>query len=157
MEPITFKPIENMEIIKNTLMAPNNLPWQFEDDFDRRNFDSLEHLPETCTCIASYCGNVFWGLFLLVSKSETVFECHLALLPLAYGKSVLLGKSFVAWAWNHTKAESIQAPVVADNRLACSMVEKVGFRNTSRCAGTWLKGGFHHDLIVYEINKPIMV
>ena len=154
---ITFMPTLDLELIKNTLMAPNNLPWQFEDDFDRSSFDRLELLPETCTCIASYCGNVFWGLFLLVGKGEKVFECHLALLPLAYGKSVPLGKCFVDWIWNHTKAESIEAPVIADNRLACSMVEKVGFRNTSRCAGKWLKGGFRHDLIVYEINKPIMV
>jgi len=152
---ITFKPTTDVDLVRDTLMSPNNLPWQFEDGFNREGLRCMKALPAGFTYVAAYCDSAYVGIFLVINKEPHV-ECHLALLPLAYGMSSLILYAFVEWIWANTDSELIQAPVVEDNRLAGMMAEKSGFKKAARRPHAWLKDGINHDLIVYEIVKPII-
>jgi len=156
MHEFTFAKTDDLDLVKTTISAPSNMPFQFEDDYDRSKFFAMDSLPEPCIFVKVMKGEEYFGLFLLIPIHNGTAECHLALLPNAYGKTTEIMEAWLKWVWANTPFTKLRGPVLEYNRLAAKLVESVGFRFVGFNIASWLKDGIKHNLVIYEINEPIL-
>ena len=95
-----------------------------------------------------------YGVFLLERKNFIMFEVHTALLPIARGKSVEIGKQALKWAFeNIQNLQRIITAVPETNPLALRMAIKSGFVQYGLNPSSFCKNGKLYEQILLGINK----
>lgn len=151
---ITCEPTHDLQRVRDTILAPNNLPWAFRSPLEY--FTWRPQLKPGILYLACYQDGVYQGLIATVEQSETRCEGHIAFLPIAFGHTVTLGQTCLDWIWEHTRFREIVAPVVEGNLLARRFLMKLGFEHFQTIPKGWIKDGRCHDLELFKIDKSII-
>ena len=82
--------------------------------------------PAGVTTMGVYENDAYLGCFWMVPVSSCVAAAHVAMLPQGYGRAVDAANLFFDWLWHETPYCMLIAEVEVGNRLAQSLVQKVG-------------------------------
>lgn len=147
----TFSLCNDKYLIRDTILAPHNIPFQFDDEHDPGEYEPI--FDPKLLYIKVEKNHIYQGLFLLIYKSPIVAEAHLAFLPHAYGHVAEMGKECLKWIWNNTFIEHIICPILEYNGLARNCVKKMGFEEFTTENNAWVRDGTSHNYIWAKIKK----
>lgn len=151
---IAFEYTEDKALIRSIALSPNNITWLADEKF--KNRDTWEPpFQDDLRYLLIKDNDEVMGFYWLYNRMFFV-ECHMALLPKAYGKSVKYGKKGVKWVFENTKFKLIIAPVVYQNRLACKMTEKIGFKRYGTVKDAFLKDGRLLNMIMHKFHIDML-
>lgn len=142
------------ELIRRIFTHPKLYPYIF-DDFTGapENFWPMES-PALFHLLA-YDGEELLGMFVTHSINPLLWEVHHALLPHAWGgRARAAGKAYLAWLWEHTRANTVFGCTPTCNPLAIRFAKSFGLKEIGRLTGCYLRHGELHDLIVLGRARP---
>jgi hypothetical protein len=143
-----FRLTQDVGLIRQAILAPNNLPWAFESHLER--FTWKPQIRHEINYIACYEGEQFLGIVVTIRQTDTRCESHIAFLPCAFGKTDKIGQECLHWIWENTPYREILAPCVEGNSLAARFLTRVGFSKCGSRTKPWLKDGILHQMDLFK-------
>jgi len=147
----TFSLCHDAALIKDTVLQPHNIPFQFDDSHSPSDYEVI--FDPKILYIKVERNHRYQGLFLIIYKDYSLAEAHLAVMPCAFGRVAEMGKECLNWVWANTYINHLICPVLADNGLALNCVKKMGFHPYSRQKDKWVRDGTSHDYIWLKIDR----
>lgn len=97
--------------------------------------------------IARHRGEIL-GLFLSLPTNAICWECHVSMLPCAWGElAKRAGREVIPWILERTKALRLVAQISDGNPLAIRYAKACGFKTYGRNEKSWMKNGKLHDQV----------
>ncbi len=95
------------------------------------------------------------GIFLLADGTKPGFcEVHFCFVPAVWGRTIAIGRAFVAWVWEYTSLVCLRGPIPSYNRLALELAQECGFSRYGVVPEAGLKNRKRFDLILTEARRP---
>lgn len=147
---IRVAPIEDMELVRDTLMNPS--VWSaFADDGCDSNFAPVQTAHNWF--LGAWDGDEFLGMFLTSQINAVVCETHVAMLPNCGGRrAVVAGERLKEWIWLNTPFLRITTSAPSCNKLGLKFARLAGLSEFGLNPGSWLKNGQLHDLHLLGVS-----
>ena len=151
MTAFSFSFSSDTNLIKEVLLSYNNIPFNFDDTFE----DPTTFNPPICDKIRYIevkDGSITQGFFFLIDKNGYT-ECHMAFLPIAYGKVHAIGRECIKWVWDNTDIQVMVAPCIETNTLALRCIQSFGFTIFHKQEDAWLRDGIWHHYLWLKLER----
>jgi RimJ/RimL family protein N-acetyltransferase len=94
------------------------------------------------------------GLFLFLAQSTVLWECHVCMLPHAWGAPAAeAARAVIPWLWAKTPCRRLVAQVPRTNPLAIRFARAAGLREFGVNERSFLKRGELRDQVLLGISK----
>jgi RimJ/RimL family protein N-acetyltransferase len=149
---IVFERTRDYALVRAILTHPAIWPW-IGDDF-APPIDQWQPVEDERIwyVVARERGGLL-GLFLFLPQSAVCWECHVSMLPEAWGGGALrAGREVIPWLAAHTGCRRLVAQIAASNPRAIRYAEACGFTRFGINSKSFMKSGKLEDQVLLGLS-----
>lgn len=153
VDNLRVSPTEDRALIHRVLTHPTIYPWVVDDGTPPEAFQPP--LGPGILYLKVESGSEVLGLFALVRQNAVTSECHVCLLPEAYGETGRqAGLKALAWIWENTGVQKLVGRTPTTHFHALRYARFLGFQGYGWLDQSFLKDGEYIDEWCSALDRP---
>lgn len=129
-------PTDDYEFIKSVCLHPKIWPW-VSDDYSNIS----EYEPDLNHLYLEIVDGEKVGFFAIKPINAILFEMHIAVLPVGWGKSDIYTKKLIEWVFSNTNCQKLIAFIPESNKKTLKLAEKCGLTREGFIQDSFQKNG----------------